>query len=323
MKTLLAAIGEALVDMIPEQTGADFDAVSAFAPHVGGAPANVCAAFARLGGRARLLTQLGDDPFGHRILHELAAAGVETDCISLTHEANTALAFVALAENGERTFSFYRNPSADMLYAPEQVQAAYLEDVFALHFCSVSLGDFPMKEAHRKAIRLQRERGGIVSFDPNLRFSLWENREALRTAVREFLPMSDIVKLSAEELSFVTGQTDAAAAAQWLFGQGVRLLLYTCGSEGAYAYTPSQMVFAPAHSVRATDTTGAGDGFIGAFLWKLSQTCPTRGDLAAAEAETLTSCLAFANQFCAYSVQKHGAIASYPTPEEMRIAEIM
>ena len=103
MKTLLAAIGEALVDMIPEQTGADFDAVSAFAPHVGGAPANVCAAFARLGGRARLLTQLGDDPFGHRILHELAAAGVETDCISLTHEANTALAFVALAENGERS----------------------------------------------------------------------------------------------------------------------------------------------------------------------------------------------------------------------------
>ena len=318
MEAMIAAIGEALIDMIPDKTGCAFDDVTAFAPKIGGAPANVCAAFARLGGRARLLTQLGDDPFGHRILHRLEEVGVETAHIALTQTANTALAFVSLAENGDRTFSFYRKPSADMLYAPEQVQAESLEDVFALHFCSVSLGDFPMKEAHRRAIGIQRERGGIVSFDPNLRFNLWDSEEALRDAVREFLPMSDIVKLSDEELTFVTGQPDMKSGAEWLFAQGVKLLLYTCGSKGAFACTPTQTAFAPAYPVKAIDTTGAGDGFTGAFLWALSQTCRTCAALSSLSQETLTSCLTFANRFCAVSVQKHGAIASYPTREEMQ-----
>ena len=200
MNNVLAAIGEALIDFIPDRSGCEFDEVTAFAPKVGGAPANVCAAFARLGGRARMLTQLGDDPFGHRIIHELSGTGVDIGSISLTKEANTALAFVSLAENGDRTFSFYRNPSADMLYAPENISESDFEEVFALHFCSVSLGDFPMKQAHKKAIEFMRKRGGIVSFDPNLRFSLWESEEKLQSAVREFLPVSDIVKLSEDEL---------------------------------------------------------------------------------------------------------------------------
>ncbi len=318
METILAAIGEALIDFIPDRSGCSFNEVSAFAPKVGGAPANVCAAFTRLGGRARLLTQLGDDPFGHRILHRLQEVGVETDCISLTDKANTALAFVSLAKNGDRTFSFYRKPSADMLYPPEAVQEAYLDGVFALHFCSVSIGNFPMKDAHKRAIDIQRKRGGIVSFDPNLRFNLWDSREALRDAVREFLPLSDIVKLSEDELEFVTGEAEIGAAAQSLFAQGVKLVLYTCGSKGAYAYTPEANAFAPAFPVRAVDTTGAGDGFTGAFLKKLSEFCLIRDGFKTLTASQLEKCLAFANFFCAISVQKHGAIASYPTPEEMR-----
>ena len=319
METILAAIGEALIDFIPDRSGCSFDEVSAFAPKVGGAPANVCAAFARLGGRARLLTQLGDDPFGHRILHRLEEVGVETDCISLTDKANTALAFVSLAKNGDRTFSFYRKPSADMLYPPEAVQESYLDGVFALHFCSVSIGDFPMREAHMRAIDIQQKRGGIVSFDPNLRFNLWDSREALRNAVRDFLPMSDIVKLSEDELEFVTGEKEPEAAARALFAQGVKLVLYTCGSKGAYAYTPETCTFAPAHPVRAIDTTGAGDGFTGAFLKQLSEFCTQRDALAQLSGAQLQACLAFANKFCAFSVQHHGAIASYPTAEQMQV----
>ncbi len=318
MNTILAAIGEALIDFIPDKSGCSFDEVTAFAPKVGGAPANVCAAYAKLGGRARLLTQLGDDPFGHRILHSLEEGGVETDCISLPKDANTALAFVSLAENGDRTFSFYRKPSADMLYPPEAVQAAYLDGVYALHFCSVSIGDFPMKEAHKRAIEIQQKRGGIVSFDPNLRFNLWDSRDALQKAVREFLPLSDIVKLSEDELEFVTGESDIEAAAKCLFAQGVKLVLYTCGSKGAYAYTQRASAYAPALPVKAVDTTGAGDGFTGAFLKKLNEVCPERGALENLTAEQMQRCLAFANAFCAVSVQKHGAIASYPTEDEMR-----
>lgn len=318
MNSYLAAIGEALIDFIPDKTGCDFNDVTAFSPKVGGAPANVCAAFSRLGGNSRMLTQLGDDPFGHRIIDELKSVGVDTSCISLTDKANTALAFVSLGENGDRTFSFYRKPSADMLCKAESVREESFEGVFALHFCSVSIGDFPMKEAHKRAIDIMRRRNGIISFDPNLRFNLWNSREALQTAVREFIPLSDIVKLSEDELEFVTGSDDIDKASKRLFDSGVKLVLYTCGCGGAYALTPEVKAFAPAEKVRAVDTTGAGDGFAGAFLWSIEKLCHRPEELASLSEEALLDCLGFANRFCALSVMKKGAIASYPTLDEMK-----
>lgn len=322
MGDILAAIGEALIDFIPDRSGCEFDEVSSFSPKVGGAPANVCAAFSRLGGRSRLLTQLGDDPFGHRIIHRLESVGVETDCISLTDKANTALAFVSLAQNGDRTFSFYRKPSADMLYSADCVKEEYFDDVFCLHFCSVSIGDFPMKQAHKQAIDIIKRRGGIVSFDPNLRFNLWDSSDALKAAVREFIPFSDIVKLSEDELEFITGFTSPQDGAKWLFDRGVKLMLYTLGSKGAYAYTENNVAFSPAYNVRAVDTTGAGDGFTGAFLYKLHELGADKNTLAELSKQTLEQCLDFSNRFCAVSVTRKGAIASYPDVKEMLGSDI-
>ena len=170
MNDILVTIGEALIDFIPDKKGCDFDEVTAFSPKVGGAPANVCAAFAKLGGRAKMLTQLGDDLFGHKIISELSRLGVDTSCISITDTANTALAFVSLDVHGNREFSFYRTPSADMLYPPENVRAEFFDNAYALHFCSVDLGDFPMRDAHLAAISKAREKGAIISFDPNFAF---------------------------------------------------------------------------------------------------------------------------------------------------------
>lgn len=133
----LYAIGEALIDMIPSKTGCSFAEVPSFSPRVGGAPANVCGAYARLGGDSALLTQLGDDPFGHKIIDELAACGIDTSHICLTDKANTALAFVSLEADGNRTFSFYRKPSADLLYAPEQVDTSLFANAYALHFAAL------------------------------------------------------------------------------------------------------------------------------------------------------------------------------------------
>lgn len=323
MGDILAAIGEALIDFIPDRCGCSFDEVGAFSPKTGGAPANVCAAFSRLGGRSRLLTQLGDDPFGHRIIHSLESVGVDTSCISLTDKANTALAFVSLDKNGERTFSFYRKPSADMLYDAESVKEEYFDGVFCLHFCSVSIGDFPMKEAHTKAIEMIKRRGGIVSFDPNLRFNLWESRDALKKAVREFLPLSDIVKLSENELEFITGFTSVQDCAEWLFGQGVKLMLCTLGSKGAYAFTQNTKAFSGAYKVSAVDTTGAGDGFTGAFLFRLNELGAKADALSELSAQTLEQCLDFSNRFCAVSVTRKGAIASYPDADELREADMI
>lgn len=313
----LLAIGEALIDFIPDKTGCVFADVTAFSPKVGGAPANVCGAFARLGGRAALISQLGDDPFGHKIADELAACGIDTSAVAFTDKANTALAFVSLAADGNRTFSFYRKPSADMLLEPEQVDARWFDEAYALHFCSVSLGDFPMKEAHERAIALARDRGALISFDPNLRFPLWDDHELLRRRVNAFIPLCDVLKISDEELEFITGEREIARAVPALFAQGVRLVVYTCGGGGAYAYTRAAQAFSPARPVRAVDTTGAGDGFIGSFLWKLQSGGRNAANLDAIDAETLRACLDFSNRFCAWSIRSPGAIASYPRPEQL------
>ena len=233
----LYAIGEALIDMIPSKTGCSFAEVPSFSPRVGGAPANVCGAYARLGGDSALLTQLGDDPFGHKIIDELAACGIDTSHICLTDKANTALAFVSLEADGNRTFSFYRKPSADLLYAPELVDTSLFANAYALHFCSVALVESPMREAHKTAIAAARSAGTIIDFDPNLRFPLWPDRDALRRTVLEFLPLADVVKISDEELEFLTGTSDIEAALPSLFVGHVQLVLYTCGSAGAHAYT--------------------------------------------------------------------------------------
>ena len=138
----------------------------------------MCGAFSRLTGKSAILTKLGKDPFGNKILKELGEAGIDTSNVVTTDEANTALAFVSLEEDGNRTFSFYRNPSADMLLTEIEISDEMFDDIFALHFCSVSLGDFPMKDAHRAAIEKARAKGALISFDPNLRFPLWKS-EAL------------------------------------------------------------------------------------------------------------------------------------------------
>lgn len=314
----LIAIGEALIDFIPNKTGCAFDDVTAFAPKVGGAPANVCGAFTRLGGTSAIITQLGDDPFGKKILHEFNAYGIDTSTVSLTDKANTALAFVSLEKDGNRTFSFYRKPSADMLLTPEQLREEWFEAAYALHFCSVSLGDFPMKDAHCRAIEYAKSNHALISFDPNLRFPLWEDLEKLKDRVNSFIPLCDILKISDEELEFITGEKDIEAAVPGLLEKGVKLILFTCGSEGAYAFTRHAKAFAPSLRVKAVDTTGAGDGFIGSFLWMLKERQVSLENLTNVDEATLTECLTFSNRFCALSVQKEGAIASYPDLSYMK-----
>lgn len=315
----LFSIGEALIDMIPSRVGCSFDEVSSFSPRTGGAPANVCAAFARLGGKSAFLSQLGDDPFGHKIARELEACGIDLSHLAFTDKANTALAFVSLEEDGSRTFSFYRKPSADLLYSPEQIDPAWFADAFALHYCSVSLVDSPMRYAHLAAIAAAREAGAIVSFDPNLRFPLWPDRDMLRGTVLQFLPLSNILKISDEELEFLTGTTDIESALPQLLVGDVQLVVYTCGSAGAYAYTRTAQGFAAVKPVKAVDTTGAGDGFIGSFLWQLCRDGVTVDSLPSAAPAQLEQWLAFSNRYCGESVQRYGAIASYPMAAQMGV----
>ncbi len=314
----LIAIGEALIDFIPDKTGCEFHEVGSFSPATGGAPANVCAVYSKLGGKSRMITQLGDDPFGDVIVRTLNDAGVDTSYIKRTGEANTALAFVSLAPDGNRTFSFYRNPSADMLFRPSEVTGTMLEDCYALHFCSVSLGNFPMRDAHRAAITIARRNGAVVSFDPNLRFMLWDDKDELKKVVLEFLPDCDVLKISDEELEFITGESEEEKAIPSLFTGSVKLVILTKGKDGASAYNLNGSVDSAGPAVKATDTTGAGDAFIGSFLWKLHSLNIGREDLASCPLDTVKECLDFSNRYCSISVRRPGAIPSYPELEELK-----
>jgi fructokinase len=315
----LYAIGEALIDFTPVETGKGISEVKGFEPHVGGAPANVLGAFKILGGESAMITKLGADPFGDKIENLFKEYGIDCSHVLRTEEANTSLAFVALKEEGNREFSFYRKPGADMLLTADEIDPDWFKDGFALHFCSVSLGDYPMKQAHIKAIDAAREQGIIISFDPNLRFNLWESEEALKKAVLEFMPKVDVVKISDEELEFITGETDPAIAKDKLFDEyeNLKLIIYTAGKNGQRAYTRNAESFDKAIQVEAVDTTGAGDGFIGSFLYQLAEKEMTPETLGNLRKEELKEMLNFSGRYAGMSVLKAGGIQSYPTKDEV------
>ena len=261
MKKVIS-IGEALIDFIPHEKGVALKDVSNFLRVAGGAPLNVAAAVSKLGGKSQMLTKLGVDGFGDHILEEVKPLGVDVSKVLRTKEANTALAFVSLKEDGERDFSFYRNPSADMLLNASEIEEEVFVEGGILHFCSVSLIDAPIKDAHRKAIEFAKKNNCLISFDPNVRLPLWETPEACRKAILEFLPLANIVKISDEELEFITGIADEAEALNFLLQGDVEVIIYTKGTNGAEFITRERKVFSPSFKVQAQDTTGAGDSFI-------------------------------------------------------------
>ena len=316
MKKLLA-IGEALIDMIPSNTGRIMD-VNNFTPKVGGAPLNVCGAYTKLGGSSNIITMLGKDPFGDKIVNELIGFGINTDYVKRTNAANTSLAFVALDENANREFSFYRNMGADMLMSEDDVDKNWFMDAYAIHFCSVSLGDFPMRRAHNKAIKYAKENGLIVSFDPNVRLPLFDDHEYLKNVIHEYIQYADILKISDEEVEFIFGNKDIEENLDYLFDQGVKLLVYTSGKDGAVAYTKNVVAHSKGIKVNAVDTTGAGDVCIGCLLYQMAKENVDLEQINILTEEQLKTYLDLSNKFCSISVTKEGAIASYPTMEELR-----
>lgn len=311
------SIGEVLIDFIPLQKGRALKDVVGFERVPGGAPANVAVAVARFGGKAYMITKLGMDAFGDFLLEQLQQAGVNTETVKRTNEANTGLAFVSLRHDGERDFSFYRNPSADLLLSEKEIEDGWFEDGDILHFCSVDLVESPMKKAHIKAIHLAKEKGSIISFDPNVRIPLWNNPETCRKTILEFVPMAHILKISEEELEFITGISNINEAIQSLFTGDVRAIIYTKGAEGVELYLKGEVYQSPGYRVEVQDTTGAGDAFIGGFLYQLLEKGVRQETLEKILREHHQEVLSFANASGALTTSGKGAIPSIPTKDEI------
>ncbi|OLF29080.1 carbohydrate kinase [Staphylococcus aureus] len=312
----LYGIGEALIDFIPNVKNSELKDVEQFSRQVGGAPANVVSVARKMGASTEMVTQLGNDAFGDIIVETLSNLGVGTQFIRRTDVANTALAFVSLKEDGQRDFSFYRKPSADMLYKADYLDEISINPNDILHFCSVDLVESDMKEAHQAMIDKFKSANGTIVFDPNVRLPLWHSAEACKETIQAFIPKANIIKVSDEELEFITGEADEESAIQSLFQGSVVAVIYTQGPNGAsIILKDGTKIYHEGFKVKAVDTTGAGDAFIGAAISRILLSDEVNmTKLLKEEGQTI---LQFSNFVAAKVTTKYGAIESIPTLEEV------
>ncbi|TNJ63422.1 carbohydrate kinase [Paenibacillus hemerocallicola] len=317
-KNTVVCLGELLIDFVPQSNGLPLSQVDTFHRAAGGAPANVAAAVAKLGGKSRFIGKVGRDPFGEFLRTALEEAGVEP-ALTITDDARTGLAFVSLREDGERDFVFFRSPAADMLLRKEDVEDKWLRDAAIFHFGSVSLIAEPCRTATLDAARRARAYGALVSYDPNVRLPLWTNADFARRTILDQLPFADLVKVSEDEIGFLYGGAGIEEGARLMLGLGPRCVVVTLGAAGCRVFTQTGDVTVPGVSVEAVDTTGAGDGFVGGLLWKLANAHIDASGLdeTLAEPAFAVEALRFANAVGALATTKRGAIPALPARSEV------
>lgn len=314
----IVCFGEALVDFLAGPAPAPGEA-RVFRQFAGGAPANAAVAVARQGGACAFVGMLGGDMFGDFLFDSLQGAGVDTRHVRRTSDAPTALAFVSLDADGDRSFSFYRPPAADLLFSQDDFDDACFADAGVFHVCSNSLTEPAIAAATLAGMRRARAAGALASLDLNLRPALWTDGRASLPVLWEAVESADLVKLSREELDFLREQgrlSDADVVARVL--RHARLLLLTHGGGPVAWHTRGGSGQVTPPQVRAVDTTAAGDAFIGGLLAHLQRENveATTFDAFLASAERLQRAVRHAAASGALAVTRHGAFAALPTFQE-------
>jgi fructokinase len=319
-RATIVCFGEALIDLLAHEPP-EAPAPRQFTEYAGGAPANVAVAVARLGGTARFIGMLGEDLFGDRLLAKLQRAGVDVGCVRRTAEAKTALAFVSLDAQGERSFSFYRPPAADLLFREAHFEARCFEGAAVFHICSNSLTEPAIAQATLGGMRRARAAGTLLSMDLNLRPSLWPRTVDPVPRLWEALLEADLVKLSRGELQFLAPSAGGVEAAlQRLLQARAQCVLLTDGAAPVRWFTRTSSGSVPAFSVRVVDTTAAGDAFVGGWLKSLTDRGTRRETLGAFldERAQLAECVRYGAACGALATTRHGAFAAMPAEAEVR-----
>lgn len=307
----ITAVGEILIDLT--QSGVNGQGIPQFAANPGGAPANLAVAAARLGASTAFIGKVGTDSFGTFLRNTLIENKVDVSGMVTDPRNRTTLAVVALDKFGERTFSFYRDPSADVNLRADEISEEQLKNTRFLHFGSVSLTTDPARSATLHAAKTAKKHGAIISYDPNYRASLWSDEATAVERMLEPLDMVDVLKVSDEELPLLTGTEDLAQGSAWLAAKGIRMVLVTLGANGAYYRFDGHTGHIPGVKCKVGDTNGAGDTFFGATL---SQLAKFKGldDVTVADLERI---VAVANKAASLTTSRHGAIPAMPTYEEV------
>lgn len=308
------ALGELLIDFT--ENGVSSQGNPLFEANPGGAPCNVLAMLSRLGKKTSFLGVVGKDQFGHALRRALGELGIDASHLYTHPEVHTTLAFVHTLEGGERDFAFYRNPGADMTLTPQQVEREYLLSARAFHFGTLSMTHETVREATRRAIALAEEGGMLLSFDPNLRPPLWQSPDCAREQILYGLEHCHLLKISDEEVCFVTGCSDPREGARRLVRQypEIRLLNLTLGREGSVAFYEGYEVFQPSFLLKNTiETTGAGDTFGACVLSDVLD-----HGLGGRTEQELQEMLRFANAAAALMTTRKGALRVMPTRNEIQ-----
>ena len=304
----VAALGELLVDFA--QNGVSEQGNPLFEACPGGAPANVLAMLRKLGKRVAFLGKVGADGFGDMLAETAAQAGIELRGLRRDPVVHTTLAVVHTFPGGDRDFSFYRKPGADVNLTAEELDKELIEGCKIFHFGTLSLTDEPCRAATYEAVALAKAAGALISFDPNLRPPLWDSEDAAKEQIAWGLGQCDVLKIADNELLFMTGESDFDAGAAILQKRypNIRLLNVTAGAEGSYSYYGSCRVFQPACKLGGViETTGAGDTFCASVLGYVLD----HGLDGLTEAD-LAEMLRFANTAAYIVTTKKGAIRSMP-----------
>lgn len=299
------AIGELLVDFACQST--DAGGYPVLAAHPGGAPANFLAVLAHYGMKTALLAKVGDDVFGRLLCRTAAQAGIDTVGIVADGSVFTTLAFVTLDTDGDRDFSFARKPGADMLLRYEELNLSLIDQTRVFHFGSVSMTDEPSRDATRRAVEYARDRGKLVTYDPNLRTPLWKDLSQARQEILWGLSAADVVKISGEEVEFLWGLPPQDGAEKLLREYPATLVFVTCGADGCYYAGRQGAGHVGCPPVRTVDTTGAGDIFMGSAVAQLLRTGKCPHEL---EAEQLRQIAAAACAEASLSTEHYGGISS-------------
>lgn len=310
----VTALGELLIDFTYLST--DETGYPTMAAHPGGAPANFLAALAGFGAKTALLGKVGADAFGKLLVKTLEQAGIETRGLVQSSGVFTTLAFVTLDESGDREFSFARKPGADTRLTFDELDLGLIDGARVFHFGSLSLTDEPARTTTRRAVAYARERGKLVTYDPNLRKPLWKDLAEARKQLLWGLGQADVVKISDEEVEFLFGLSPEEGAERILDEYGAKLVFVTCGAEGcAYRNRNASGRVPGLSGLTVTDTTGAGDIFGGSAVWALLQTGKAPEGLGRGELERIT---AFACASAGLSTTRAGGISSLFSLEEIK-----
>lgn len=307
----VVALGEMLIDFA--MVGESEQGNHVFEACPGGAPCNVLAMLNKLGKKTAFIGKVGNDQFGKLLKTTMEEIGIDSKGLLLDKDVNTTLAFVHTFPDGDRDFSFYRNPGADMMLRKEEVDYDLIRQAKVFHFGTLSMTDEPVRSATKEALKVAKEAGCLISFDPNLRPPLWSSLDTAKEMMEYGFGCCDILKISDNEIQFVSGKEDYDEGIQYLIEKyHIPLIFLTLGKDGSRAYYKGKRVEQGGFKVATIETTGAGDTFCGSVLGGVVEQ-----GLDDITEEQLKKLLTFANAAAAVVTTRKGAICSMPEREEV------